>query len=303
MQNINEENNFRNSVGLIIVNYNDSIRTLNLVKNVINFPTIKNVIIVNNNSSDDSLEHLQLYSNDKYVICNSTKNGGYGYGNNIGIKKANELSCEFVLICNPDIIFSEATLLSMLNTISSDDKCAIVNAKETYLGNFAWKYTNGFNDVMTASILYNKLFSKRYYEKSYFEHKEVAKVDIIQGSFLLVPTKLMINFGMYDEDFFLYEEEKILYKKFIDKGFHSLTDLKVNYEHHHIDSKHNTLNSYLKSKKNLLDSKYKFVERYRRFNSIELFLTRCFFKLTMVEMYLYGLFLVKIKKRKNNERE
>lgn len=290
--NIKESISYENSVGVIIVNYNDAKRTLQLTENIITYSCIKNVIVVNNNSTDNSLCVLTEYNHPKFILCDSKVNGGYGFGNNIGIRKASELKCEYVLICNPDVVFDESTLFSMLGTLNSNKKCAIVNAKETYLNIFAWKYTNSFHDVLSASIILNKLLNKRYYKKSYFEGKTSAKVDIVQGSFLLLPTDLMLKHGMYDEEFFLYEEEKILYKKFKDAGYYSLTDLTVSYEHHHVDAKNITVKSLVKSKMNLLESKYKFLKKYRSFSDYSLFFSKIFFVFTILEMYLYGTILV-----------
>ncbi|WEM62397.1 glycosyltransferase [Streptococcus parauberis] len=93
-----EINNFKrkftitNSTIAIIVNYNDAQRTINLVKDIIDYQALKNVIVVNNNSTDNSIEILSDFEHPKYLIINSEINGGYGYGNNLGIKKAKNRS-------------------------------------------------------------------------------------------------------------------------------------------------------------------------------------------------------------------
>lgn len=304
-----EINNFKrkftitNSTIAIIVNYNDAQRTINLVKDIIDYQALKNVIVVNNNSTDNSIEILSDFEHPKYLIINSEINGGYGYGNNLGIKRANEIGADFVLICNPDIVFQENTLNSMIKKIGSDTKCSIINARETHLGNFAWKYTNTFQDIISASIIMNKLFKSRYYDEVYFKNKSSAIVDVIQGSFLLISLPLMIKYGMYDEDFFLYEEEKVLYKKFIDHGYYALTDLDVNYEHHHVDSKKITINQLVTSKRRLLQSKLLYLMKYRHLNKQKLNVAKLFFDLTIIEMYIYSSFLIVIQslKRINNE--
>lgn len=291
----------KGSVGVIIVNFNDAIRTKKLVEQIIDYSNIRYVIVVNNNSTDNSMDILKSIYHHKFLLLNSDINGGYGFGNNIGIRKANELGCDFVLICNPDVIFPEETLNKMLYTLEKYPKCAVINSKETYLGNFAWKYTNGIQDVLSTSIVFNKLLRNRYYKNSYFENKKVTKVDVIQGSFLLSRMNLMMNYGMYDEDFFLYEEEKVLYKKFFDAGFISMTVLDVSYEHHHLDRKYSKISQFTNSKKHLIDSKLLYLKKYRNFSNTALFFSKIFFKFTILEMFFYGVFkIIKEKIRKLN---
>lgn len=281
-----------NSVAVIIVNYNDSSRTISLIERIINFKTISYVIVVNNSSTDNSFELLSEINNSKFVLINAVKNGGYGYGNNLGILKANELGVKFSLICNPDVVFSEETLVTMVETFKFDNKIAIVNARETYLGNFAWKYTSDFEDVLSASLFFNKILKSRYYDDEYFLNKQIVEVDVIQGSFLLVPTKIMIKYGLYDESFFLYEEEKVLFKKISSAGYKSVTNLTVTYEHRHEDHKIKKISTYLQLKNRLLTSKLLFLKKYRNFNKFQLIIAKLFFYLTYIEMLLYSFIII-----------
>ena len=50
---------------LIVLNYNDSATTANLVKSVKSYNTIDKIIIVDNNSSDDSKEKLSTLVDEK----------------------------------------------------------------------------------------------------------------------------------------------------------------------------------------------------------------------------------------------
>ncbi|WEM63883.1 glycosyltransferase [Streptococcus parauberis] len=278
-----DKSNIENKkVAAVIVNYNDANRTINLLKEIVNYESINYVIVVNNKSTDNSQENLESFEHDKYILINAKKNGGYGYGNNIGIKKSDEMDMDYTLICNPDIYFSENTLIEMMKYLEQDESCALINAKENYLGNFAWKYTSDLQDVLCTSIVFNKFFSKRYYKNSYFENKDVVNVDILQGSFLLVKTDLMLSFGMYDEEFFLYEEEKVLYKKFHSHGYYSKSVLTESYEHHHIDRKYNYVTQFLTTKQRLIDSKLLFLKKYRNFSSFKLSLSKLFFLLTTI---------------------
>jgi len=278
----------KTNVACVILNYNDAVRTKKLVERIIEYNNLNLVIVVDNNSSDDSVAILKSIQNDKYKLIKSHSNGGYGAGNNIGLDYADSVGMEYVIIANPDVIFSEECIEQMLITIKKYPNCAILGAKEICMGVSGWKYTSGLNDVLSASLLFNKLLKARYYSEKYFNDGKIKKVDLVPGCFLMVDLKKMLLIGKYDEEFFLYEEEKVLYKKSSDYGFDSLIDTSVSFEHNHIDDDNIKIIELLKGKKRLLCSKYLYLKKYRRFNSVCLFLSRVFFLYAYIEMAIYG---------------
>ena len=54
---------------------------------------------MDNKSTDFSFEKLKKFQTEKIRVISSEKNGGYGYGNNIGIKYAKDfLKIRYILI-------------------------------------------------------------------------------------------------------------------------------------------------------------------------------------------------------------
>lgn len=291
----------KNKLACIIVNYNNWKQTLRLVKNIINYSIINHIIIVDNCSTDDSRDKLSTFKNKKYIYIEATHNGGYGFGNNIGIRMARKLNDEFVLISNPDVYFSEACLIDMVEKYNTEEKCSIINAVETYTGVCAWKNTSIFEYILNTSIIMNKILKSRYYSKDYFVGNGTVPVDIIQGSFLLVRTELMLKHGMYDEDFFLYEEEQVLYQKFNSAGYQALTDLDVSFEHRHKKYGAKNISDYVTGKKRLIESKILYLQKYKKLKGLPLAIGKFFFKFTILEMCLYSLII--FTRRKINDKK
>ena len=69
---------FRNyKIGLSVVNYNVSSKIIELVKKIIDYDTIDNIVIVDNGSTDNSLEELKTISKYKKIkLINAKFNGG-----------------------------------------------------------------------------------------------------------------------------------------------------------------------------------------------------------------------------------
>ncbi|MCI8871318.1 MAG: glycosyltransferase family 2 protein [Lachnospiraceae bacterium] len=288
-------------IACIIVNYNSWKQTLRLVKNIINFSIINHIIIVDNCSTDASNAKLSKFKNEKYIYIETKHNGGYGFGNNIGIRMAQKLNDEFVLISNPDTYFNEACLIDMIEKYNAETNCSLMNAVETYMGVCAWKNISIFEDILNTSIIMNKILKSRYYSKNYFVGNGTVPVDIIQGSFLLVRTELMLKYGMYDEDFFLYEEEKVLYHKFNSAGYQAFTDLDVSFEHRHNEYGAKKISNYVTGKKRLIKSKILYLKKYKKLKGLFLVMSRLFFRLTILEMYMYSFIL--LTRRKINDRK
>lgn len=70
-------------VGIVIVNYNDSETTIKLLEMIKEYKILESIVVVDNNSTDNSYELLKKYENNKIKVVNSKINKGYGYGNNI----------------------------------------------------------------------------------------------------------------------------------------------------------------------------------------------------------------------------
>ena len=107
-------------IGMVIVNYNDYRTTKRLLDNVKNYKILKEIVVVDNKSTDDSLENLQKLKNKKITIIDSGENKGYSYALNVGCKylitKYKELN---IVISNSDILIDSETDIKDLNSYIS----------------------------------------------------------------------------------------------------------------------------------------------------------------------------------------
>lgn len=117
----------------VILNYNDAKTTEKLVRQIADYKIWHQIIIVDNASTDDSLERLKRLEkgNDaKLQVLSADHNGGYGYGNNLGVRyAAAQGSATHVLIANPDVVFSEQSLKSMLAVFAHHPEVGIVTTR------------------------------------------------------------------------------------------------------------------------------------------------------------------------------
>ena len=72
--------------GMVILNYNDYENTIKMILQVRDYKNINKIVVVDNHSTDSSVEKITPYLNKHVVLLEARKNGGYAFGNNLGLK-------------------------------------------------------------------------------------------------------------------------------------------------------------------------------------------------------------------------
>ncbi len=228
-------------INCVILNYNDASTVLDLVNEIGGYQSLDRIVIVDNVSTDDSWEVLQtLKTQYSHVdLLQSEKNGGYGAGNNLGVRHAvNVNEADYVLIANPDVKFSEVCVKRLAGVLSRHEELAVATAlmvDQTYgeMKN-GWKVHGFWGELFAMGPISRRLFKKWLnYPEKYFEGKNAVYVDAVHGSMLMVDGKKFLEVGGYDEGIFLYQEETVLAKRLKNKSYRSLLVLDQKYRHEH----------------------------------------------------------------------
>ncbi|WP_144462565.1 glycosyltransferase [Siminovitchia fortis] len=280
----------------IILNYNDSETTLTLLRQIKNHRDLDYIVIVDNLSTDNSYEVIKKFKSNRIHVLLAEYNGGYGYGNNLGIRYSYEqLNADYILIANPDVAFSNECVIELRKILQEDKKCAISAAVPLKPNGrrqkvIAWKLPKLKEEIISASMILSRLAGLEIrYDYKEFSNKKKAYVDVVQGSMLMLDAKIMIKYGMYDEEFFLYYEEQVLAQKMKKHNFKSVLLLNQSYIHNHSVSITKSYKSIVKRRKLLLDSKLLYLKKYHNLHGIKLSLTKIFFFLTLGETWLISI--------------
>lgn len=97
----------------IIITYNAEKYIENCLKEIINIPRLS-IFIVDNNSTDKTLEILKKYSQNIRIVSNKL-NVGFGQANNIGLAYALVNGFEYVLLLNQDTSIDVATIQKIID--------------------------------------------------------------------------------------------------------------------------------------------------------------------------------------------
>lgn len=263
-------------VAVIIVNYNDIEDTVSYVQKLKQYEVINRIVVVDNLSTTiGAFENLQKLQDEKTYVIQSDKNGGYNYGNNVGIRYLVEKNEEYdyIIVSNPDIDVEENAIKECLSVLEKNNDVAIVaprmvNRENKPIRRSAWKLRTFGLDVIHSTrlleiLFYKKLRNGEYSEKE-FENKEL-EVDAISGAFFIIKSKVLKEIGLFDENVFLFYEEDILAKTLKEKKYKIISLNSVKFVHYESQTIGKTF-SYYNKMKQLYKSKIYYHEKYNNIN-------------------------------------
>ncbi|MBU1098488.1 MAG: glycosyltransferase family 2 protein [Bacteroidetes bacterium] len=191
------------SVYIVILNYNGYEDTKNCIYSIQNCKYENfQIVIVDNASSDNSIELLQNNFSNHHII-KSEKNGGYSYGMNLGIRYALDQNAEFILILNNDTIVDTNCLDALVQCANSDKNIGVVSPKVGYIGQEDKLYCGGgdFSVLKGGGVA---LYQGKSFEKYATNNREI---NFAEGCCLLVSRKVFEKVGLLEEKFFMYFED------------------------------------------------------------------------------------------------
>lgn len=186
-------------LSVIILTYNSEKDIYECLDSVYQHNDIGNgleVIVVDNQSRD--FASMQQEISQRYpevIITQNTHNGGYGQGNNVGIRIA---QAPVIAIMNPDVRLMQPIFSAALQTLQTDTiMCAGKQMHTpTQLG---WSYAFDYNAMSYLQVPLRNLY-KRF---DYYDYRHMY----LSGAFFFIKKECFEQIGMFDEQIFMYGEE------------------------------------------------------------------------------------------------
>lgn len=169
------------------------------------------VIVVDNNSSDGSVEMVQKEYPEVKLIRKKT-NVGFAAGNNIGIKNSNG---KFLLLLNSDTLVEPDSLITLLKVMENDRSIGAATCLlQMADGKIDPASHRGFPTLWNACsyfLGFEKLFpgSRIFggYHQGWKNLKVPHEIDCISGAFFMISREVVDKVGLLDERFFMYGED------------------------------------------------------------------------------------------------
>lgn len=192
------------------------------------------VLIVDNDSQDGSYEFLceevaKIPSDDGLAKCRviqSGHNGGFGAGNNVGIRIGlEEGGFDFFYIQNSDAFPSKTAISELLTFLQANPKAGFAGSHlhgqdgEPHFTQFRFPTIASEFEGQAKTGPITKLLKR--YQVPMFDLSDTKPTQIgwIAGASLLVRKEVFEDIGLFDENFFLYFEEVDLLRRAKLKGW------------------------------------------------------------------------------------
>jgi GT2 family glycosyltransferase len=204
----------KNELAVVIVNYNTEKLLDDCLASIFKADKPQGglqVVVVDNGSVDESTKMVEK-KYPQVILIKSKINLGFAKANNVGV---DEVDARYVLFLNSDTVVKRYALVKPLKYLKNHPKAGAITIK-LYLKNGSLDFDN-HRGFPTPWVSFCKLFglsslfpNSTLFNGYYLGFKNLNKVHSIPvaaGSYIMMPTKLFLNIGKWDETYFFYGED------------------------------------------------------------------------------------------------
>ena len=217
------------NVSIIIVNYKVAPLIIDCV-NSIEEKTKEifyEIIVIDNDSQDDSLSILKKDLGNQIILIESDKNLGFGKANNLGAKYAKG---DYMFFLNPDTILINDAISILYHYLETNKEVGVAggNLYDETGTDAAPSFCKEFDSIDSErknssyiGLLKNKLNRKKHsIQRNDFNYTDQPiDVSYIFGADMMMPKTLFDKIGGFDKDFFMYAEEAELQWRILQLGY------------------------------------------------------------------------------------
>lgn len=192
------------------------------------------VTLVDNDSGDGSLERMRAEArargwldDGRLEIVGSGHNGGFGAGNNFGIRQpvpaAGGRRADLVYLLNSDAIPQPGAIRALIDHLDRHPQagiaCSRIRGTDGTPHQTAFRFPSAAAEFETAARTgpVSRLLRNRIVALPQPNHS--LPVDWSAGASMMIRSKVLDRIGLFDEGFFLYFEETDLCRRARDAGW------------------------------------------------------------------------------------
>lgn len=217
-------------IAVIILNWNgkeDSIACIDSIKRQHIKNTSFQIIVVDNNSNDNSVEEIKNKFPSTTILSNK-KNIGFAEGNNVGIRYAMERDFDYIVILNNDTIVNNKLLQELIAGFENNNKIGIVVPKILFAKGFEYHKENYTSSEKGKVIWYaggiidwrNVMgYHRGVDEVDRGQYDKAEETDYATGCCFMIRRTVLEKVGLFDARFFLYYEDNDLSMRVKKAGF------------------------------------------------------------------------------------
>jgi GT2 family glycosyltransferase len=206
---------------IVIVNYRTADLTVDCLRSLADeVPSLDStrVVVTDNLSADDSVEHIQNAIKENHwdhwaTLMPLDNNGGFAYGNNQAIRPAlsSDQPPDFVLLLNPDTVIRQGAITQLIDFMHANPKAGIAGSRledpDATPQRSAFRFPTLLSELdgglrlgPVSRLLKSTCIAPPVRDESH-------ATDWVAGASMIVRREVFDDVGLMDEDYFMYFEE------------------------------------------------------------------------------------------------
>ncbi|MCP5100431.1 MAG: glycosyltransferase family 2 protein [Chloroflexi bacterium] len=198
-------------IGVVILNWHQADDVITCVQSVKKWSLPAIVWVVDNASTDDSIDQIQQTCPIVHLIANKA-NLGFAGGNNVGIQAAVATECDAVMLLNNDAVVDETAVSRLITTLNQHPNLGIVGPSLWDADQPDRLLSAGGGDIGKQLSTHLKIAPA---------DGQIQEVGYIPGTCILIRTDLLNQIGLLDEAYFFGGEVADLCVRARQQGFAS----------------------------------------------------------------------------------
>ena len=229
-------------IGIVILNYETWDVTLQCMESIMeaeNEEMIRIYLVDNASTRKKPKEIDRFIEQHSVTYIEAAENRGYAAGNNLGICRALEDQCTYVLITNNDIRFRSAAIHRLKQLLESGDRIGIVGPQVVGLDGIhqpsVAMYRTGIREIFHFYTGFRCFHRKAMREYQGMDQDAGGQYPVyhVSGCCFLMNRKAAEMLYPLDENTFLYDEELIIGIRMEQAGLQTWYCGTAVVEHHH----------------------------------------------------------------------
>lgn len=258
-------------ISVILINYKTPKLLVRCIESIrTTHPEIDDIIVVDNNSQDESVETIQSRYPDIKIIASPT-NPGFATAANWGM---NYGKYDTFLILNPDISVENRSIEKLYQALWSDASIGLVAPKllnpDRSLQYSCLEFQKFMTPIYRRTRLGEREVGKRELERfqmKQWDHNDQREVGWAIGAALMIKKEVVDKIGPMDERFFLYYEDMDYCRRVWEAGYKVVyvADAVMLHEHQRLSALHTGFRSFFSNKMTRIHIKswLKYLWKYR----------------------------------------
>lgn len=206
----------RSKLAVVILNWNGKSWLEKFLPSVVHFSKDADIFIIDNGSTDDSVEFLKLNFPSVKIIVNS-KNSGFAGGYNEGLQ---QIDAEYYCLLNSDVEVTENWIEPIISLFEKNPDIAAIQPKIlSYNDKNKFEFAGaagGLIDNLGYPYCRGRVFDEVEEDKGQYDDE--MEIFWASGCALFIRSKDFWNQNGFDERFFAHQEEIDLCWRLINSG-------------------------------------------------------------------------------------